>query len=106
MRHLQNLYFLFQIDLFISTQVEGITIFNWKEVNVMHSDWQISSYQRGMGVYNFTLGYSLNNVKPENYLKTQVGYLKSLLLCLVCLPGSSLWFSGSSSRCCVVVCGL
>ena len=106
MRHLQNLSFLFQIDLFISTQVEGITIFNWKEVNVMHSDWEISSYQRGMGVYNFTLGYSLNNVKPENYLKTQVGYLKSLLLCLVCLPGASWWLSGSSSRCCVVVCGL
>ena len=31
---------------------------------------------------------------------------ESWLLCLICLPGVSWWFSGSSSRCHGVVCGL
>ena len=31
---------------------------------------------------------------------------ESWLLCLICLPGVSLWLSGSSSRCHGVVCGL
>ena len=43
-----------------------------------------------------------SGVPPENC----IGGRESWLLCLICLPGVSLWLSGSSSRCHGVVCGL
>ena len=58
---------LFQIDLLLQTTIEGIKVFNWGEVKTLQNTSRHSTYYRGMGVYNFSVVYGVNNLRYDSY---------------------------------------